>query len=64
MIETINLYFEHVLEYLPRMLESLGETGIMLFFAILAAILLGILLEHYFSLQVLGILWNIIYLTA
>ncbi|SFC68332.1 D-methionine transport system permease protein [Alkalibacterium subtropicum] len=42
MAESISLYIERVLEYLPRMLESLGETGIMLFFAMLAAILMGI----------------------
>ncbi|GEK91962.1 methionine ABC transporter permease [Alkalibacterium kapii] len=42
MVENVRLYLERVAEYLPRMLESLGETGIMLFFAMLAAILLGI----------------------
>jgi D-methionine transport system permease protein len=42
MTEEIGLYIERVIDYLPRMLESLGETGIMLFFAMLAAILMGI----------------------
>lgn len=42
MAESFTLYFERVLDYLPRLLESLGETGIMLFFAMLAAILMGI----------------------
>lgn len=42
MSEEIGLYIERVIDYLPRMLESLGETGIMLFFAMLAAILMGI----------------------
>jgi len=42
MSEEIGLYIERVIEYLPRMMESLGETGIMLFFAMLAAILMGI----------------------
>lgn len=42
MSEAIGTYVERVIEYFPRMLESLGETGIMLAFAMLAAILLGI----------------------
>lgn len=42
MAESLSLYIERVIEYMPNMLESLGETGIMLFFAMLAAILLGI----------------------
>lgn len=42
MTKEISLYIERVIDYLPRMLESLGETGIMLFFAMLAAILMGI----------------------
>jgi len=42
MTEALALYIERVIDYLPNMLESLGETGIMLFFAMLAAILLGI----------------------
>lgn len=41
-IDSILLYFERVLEYWPDMLESLGESGIMLFFAMLAAILIGL----------------------
>ena len=42
MTDTLSLYIERVIDYMPRLLESLGETGIMLFFAMLAAILLGI----------------------
>ncbi|WP_423190124.1 methionine ABC transporter permease [Alkalibacterium sp. f15] len=42
MAEGIGLYIDRVIEFMPRMLESLGETGIMLFFAMLAAILAGI----------------------
>ena len=42
MTEALALYIERVIDYLPNMLESLGETGIMLSFAMLAAILLGI----------------------
>lgn len=42
MAEALRLYVERVIDYMPQLLESLGETGIMLFFAMLAAILLGI----------------------
>ncbi|OJF91193.1 methionine ABC transporter permease [Alkalibacterium sp. 20] len=42
MTEALRLYIDRVIEFMPRMLESLGETGIMLFFAMLAAILAGI----------------------
>lgn len=42
MAEAVGLYIERVIEFMPPMLESLGETGIMLFFAMLAAILAGI----------------------
>lgn len=42
MTESISLYLERVIEFSPRLLESLWETGIMLFFAMIAAILLGI----------------------
>ncbi|MFO8068478.1 MAG: methionine ABC transporter permease [Alkalibacterium sp.] len=42
MAEALGLYIERVIEFMPPMLESLGETGIMLFFAMLAAILAGI----------------------
>lgn len=40
--EAIELYFQRVVEYAPAMTESLGETGIMMFFSTLAAILLGL----------------------
>lgn len=42
MTESISLYLERVIEFSPRLMESLWETGIMLFFAMIAAILLGI----------------------
>ncbi len=42
MAEALSIYIERVIDYMPQLLESLGETGIMLFFAMLAAILLGI----------------------
>ncbi len=42
MSEAIELYFLRVVEYAPAMTESLGETGIMMFFSTLAAILLGL----------------------
>lgn len=42
MTDSISIYLERVIEFSPRLLDSLWETGIMLFFAMLAAILLGI----------------------
>lgn len=42
MTESMALYIERVIEFSPRLFESLWETGIMLFFAMVAAILLGI----------------------
>ena len=35
-------YFERLIEFAPAMFESLGETGIMMFFSIIAALLLGL----------------------
>lgn len=35
-------YFERILDFAPAMFESLGETGIMMAFSILAAILIGL----------------------
>lgn len=35
-------YFERLIEFAPAMFESLGETGIMMFFSILAALILGL----------------------
>lgn len=35
-------YFERLIEFAPAMFESLGETGIMMFFSILAALFLGL----------------------
>lgn len=35
-------YFERLIEFTPAMFESLGETGIMMFFSILAALILGL----------------------
>ncbi|TVP92815.1 methionine ABC transporter permease [Alkalibacterium sp.] len=42
MTESLALYIERVIEFSPRLFDSLWETGIMLFFAMIAAILLGI----------------------
>lgn len=42
MTDSISIYLERVIEFSPRLLDSLWETGIMLFFAMLAAVLLGI----------------------
>lgn len=42
MIEELLLYLERLQDFLPDILESMGETGIMMFFSILAAILLGL----------------------
>ncbi len=42
MSETIQIYLERMIDYGPSMLESMGETGIMMFFSILAALLLGL----------------------
>lgn len=36
------VYIERVIDYWPRLTESLWETGIMLFFAMVAAILIGL----------------------
>lgn len=42
MSETIQTYIERIIEYTPRLIESLYETGIMMVFAMIAAILLGL----------------------
>lgn len=42
MPETLNMYLERVVEYAPRLAESLTESGIMLGFASMAAVLLGL----------------------
>lgn len=42
MREQLLLYLHRLQEFLPAILESMGETGIMMFFSILAAILLGL----------------------
>lgn len=42
MIESFQLYIESVIEYTPRLIKALKETGIMLGFAMVAAILLGL----------------------
>ncbi|GGA78277.1 ABC transporter permease [Salinicoccus roseus] len=39
---SLSLYMERVIEYAPRLFESLYETGIMMVFAMVAAILLGL----------------------
>lgn len=41
-MNSFNLYIERVIEYAPRLSESLFETGIMMIFAMVAAILLGL----------------------
>lgn len=42
MVDAFILYFERVVEYFPSMVTSLNETGIMMGFAMVAAILLGL----------------------
>lgn len=44
---TFELYIERLIEFSPRMIESMGETGIMMIFSILAALLLGLPLGTY-----------------
>lgn len=44
---TFELYIERLIEFSPRMIESMGETGIMMVFSVLAAILLGLPLGTY-----------------
>ncbi|EXJ24007.1 Methionine ABC transporter permease protein [Alkalibacterium sp. AK22] len=42
MTEWLPVYLERLVDFTPRLLESLWETGIMLFFAMIAAVLLGL----------------------
>lgn len=42
MILSFNTYIDRVIEFWPSLIESLGETGIMMGFAMVAAILLGL----------------------
>lgn len=42
MSETFSTYFQKLQEFAPDIIESMGETGIMMFFSVLAAILLGL----------------------
>lgn len=42
MTETIQVFLERLVEYAPRLIESLQETGIMMIFAMIAAILIGL----------------------
>lgn len=44
---TFEMYIERLIEFSPRMIESMGETGIMMVFSVLAAILLGLPLGTY-----------------
>ena len=44
---TFEIYIERLIEFSPRMIESMGETGIMMVFSVLAAILLGLPLGTY-----------------
>lgn len=41
-MDFLPIYIERVIDYWPRLSESLWETGIMLFFAMVAAILIGL----------------------
>lgn len=47
-------YFERLVEYGPAMLESLGETGIMMIFSVIAAVLFGLPLGTYIFLTSKG----------
>lgn len=73
MTDSIQLYLTRVVEFWPPLLESLGETGIMMFFSVVAAILFGLPLgtfifltsenrplENYLLNQVMNTLVNII----
>ena len=42
MSESLQTYIQRVIDYAPAMMESMGETGIMMIFSTLAAILLGL----------------------
>ena len=42
MNDTIQPYFERIIEFGPASIESLGETGIMMFFSVIAAIIIGL----------------------
>ena len=42
MTETVSQYIDRVVDYAPRLMESLSETGIMMTFAMVAAITLGL----------------------
>lgn len=42
MSNTLEIYFERVIDHAPRLIESLYETGIMMGFAMVAAIILGL----------------------
>lgn len=42
MIDAFLIYIERVVEYIPRLITSLNETGIMMGFAMVAAIVLGL----------------------
>ncbi len=44
---TFEMYIERLIEFSPRMIESMRETGIMMVFSVLAAILLGLPLGTY-----------------
>ncbi len=44
---TVQLYIERLIEYWPKMMESMGETGIMMLFSVIAAIVLGLPLGTY-----------------
>lgn len=39
---TFELYLERLIEFGPNLLESLGETGIMMIFSVIAALLIGL----------------------
>lgn len=51
---TFELYLERMVNYGPALFESLGETGIMMLFSVLAAIVLGLPLGTYIFLTSKG----------
>lgn len=73
MIEFMHNYFQRLIEFWPELISSLGETGIMMFFSVIAAILIGLPLgtfifltakgkplENYFFNQVMNAIVNVI----
>lgn len=42
MIDVVEIYFQRVVEFWPALMDSLGETSIMMFFSVVAALLIGL----------------------